>query len=55
MVPANLFQLQAFQDLIWSWMSALGGRTGRKVREMKGCTHVPVLRQPIVPAHEGSG
>lgn len=55
MVLANLLQLQAFQDLIWSWMSAFRYSTGRKGRETNRCTHIPVLRQSIVPAHKGSG
>lgn len=36
-------------------MPVFGCRTGRKGRETHGCTHIPVLGQPVVPAHELSG
>lgn len=54
-MPANLLQLWTFQNLIWSQMPALGCRMGRKGGETRRCTHTPVLGQPVVPAHEGSG
>lgn len=36
-------------------MSAFRYSMGRKSRETNYCTHIPVLRQSIVPAHKGSG
>lgn len=36
-------------------MPAFRCRTGRKGRETHSCTHIPILGQPVVPAHESSG
>lgn len=55
MVLANLLQLLGLSGLNLELNACVGMQDGEEGQGKHSCTHVPVLGQPVVPAHKGSG